>query len=113
MGSVDISGVAKTGSTVETCSLDFDEARTTQADRLDPQLGGDWATGAASSTAAAAWQTFLTQLAGQVRELGQSLTTSAREFQAADAAAAGRVSGAGAGIPAGHPAQARAYGYAQ
>jgi hypothetical protein len=101
----------KTGSTVEGCYVDVDRARTAHAEHLDPHLTADWATGSAGVAAAAAWQSFVTQLAVQVRDLGRSLTTAAREFEAADERAAGRVHDASAGIPAGHPAQGRAHGY--
>lgn len=109
VGTVDIPALAKTGLTVEGCYSDFDMARTAHAEHLDPRLTPEWATNGASAAAVAAWQAFVTQLAGQVRDLGQSLSTSAREFQAADDRAASRTNAVG--IPAGHPAQARAHGF--
>jgi hypothetical protein len=111
VATVDIPGLTKTGSTVEGCSCDFDKARTAHAGQLGPGVDASWSAGAALANAASVWQAFLTQLAGQVRDLGQGLTTSAREYQAADDAAARRIGNAATGIPAGHPAQARAHGY--
>jgi hypothetical protein len=111
VGTVDIPALARTGAAVESCAADVGRAYAAHAGDLAPRLAAGWATGAAGAAAAGAWRAFLTQLAGQVRELGQALGTSAREYQAADEAAAGRVHTAAAGIPAGHPAQARAHGH--
>ncbi len=113
MGTVDIPGLEKTGLTVEGCAHDFDRAHTAHRGQLTVGLHPAWATGAALPQAASVWEGFLGQLAGLVRDLGRGLSTSAREFRAADEHAAGRVHNAGAGIPAGHPAHARAHGYYQ
>jgi hypothetical protein len=113
VGTVDIPGLAKVGSGVEGCHFDFARVHSGASGRLDPGLDPAWSAGAATAKAAVAWQAFLVQLAGQVQDLGRNLSTSAREFQAADDRAAGRTDSAGAGIPAGHPAQARAHGYYQ
>jgi hypothetical protein len=111
VGTVDLPGLEKVGSGIEGCYHDFDRARTGHAGQLDPTLDAAWASGKATTDAATAWQAFLGQLATQVQELGRNLSGSARQLRAADDRAAARSTRAGAGIPAGHPAEGRAHGY--
>jgi uncharacterized protein YukE len=111
VGTVDLPGLEKVGSDVTGCYADFDKVRTGHADQLNPGLEAGWAGGSAAANASTVWHAFLGQLAGQVQDLGRNLSTAARELQAADDRAAGRTTSAGAGIPAGHPAQAWAHGY--
>jgi hypothetical protein len=113
VGQVDVPGLLRTGTAVEQTAASFGKAHAGAADALAPGAGrGGWATTAALANSCEAWGGFLQQLTGQVRALGAGLASSARAYQAADQASAARVAAAGAGsgggIPAGHPATARA-----
>jgi hypothetical protein len=109
-GQVDIPGLAKIGNTVTGASAAFAEAYTAQAEVLEPGAAfTGWAASAAPGTAAQAWATFINTLADQVRSFNTDLTTSAKEYQAADDAAAARLRATGSGIPAGHPAWGNLY----
>ena len=109
-GQVDIPGLAKIGSTVTAASAAFTKAYAAQAEVLKPGVTfTGWATSTALGTASEAWETFLKTLANQVRSFGTDLTTSAKEYQAADDAAAARLRATGSGIPAGHPAWGNVY----
>jgi hypothetical protein len=109
-GQVDIPGLAKIGSTVTAASAAFTKAYTAQAAELKPGIAfTGWAADAALGTASEVWATFMKTLADQVRSFGADLTTSAKEYQAADDAAAARLRATGSGIPAGHPAWGNVY----
>jgi hypothetical protein len=109
VGTVDIPGLHEVGAAVAGSAARFEVAHTVHAGRLD--VGGStvWATTQAAAAAAERWGGFAKQLAGQVRGLGADLSRAAADYQASDDAAAARVNTAG--IPAGHPALGRAYGY--
>ncbi|GIM90932.1 hypothetical protein [Paractinoplanes toevensis] len=93
---VDLPGLVKVGGAVAAASDGFRTAYTGNESDLPPAAGSaGWATDAALRRAAAAWQTFTGNLAGQVRAFGDGLTASARALQASDQAAADRVGGAG------------------
>ncbi len=109
MSTVDIPGLQKVGTAVAGSAARFEAAHAGHAGQLD--VGGStvWATAQAASAAAERWGGFVKQLAGQVRGLGADLSKAAADYQASDDAAASMVNTAG--IPAGHPALGRAYGY--
>lgn len=108
MAQVDIPGLARVGDTVEQSAISFDRAFDAHAVDLCP--GGvldGWASGAALPGTAKAWGAFMRTLAGQVRDYGMQLTKAAKEYEATDQAAAGRVTTAGNGVPADHVARGR------
>lgn len=109
-GQVDIPALTKVGGTVTAVSAALAKAYTANAEAIKP--GGaytGWATGTALGTASQEWATFVKALADQVRSFGAGLTTSAKDYQAADDAAAARLRASGSGIPAGHPAWGNVY----
>jgi hypothetical protein len=109
VGTVDIPGLNMVGAAVTGSAAGFKQTYADHAGQLE--VGGStvWATTQAVSAAAERWGGFVQQLAGQVRGLGVDLSRAAADYQASDDAAASRVNTAG--IPAGHPALGRAYGY--
>ncbi len=113
VGQVDIPGLSRVGKAVERAAGSFEKAQARHADRLAPGAGrGGWSTTAALNRGSETWAAFLKQLAGQVRDLGTGLSSSAQEYPAADQASSARINAAAADahIPAGHPAMARAQG---
>ncbi len=108
MVQVDIPGLTAVGAAVERAAAAFDAVPRDGLGEAGHLTA--WATGPALTAAAAAWQDFLDQLAGQVRDLGGDLSAAARRYGAADEAAAARAAAAGDGIPAGHPARGRVSG---
>ncbi|GIF21667.1 hypothetical protein BJ973_004889 [Actinoplanes tereljensis] len=91
---VDLPGLVTVGGAVTAASDGFRTAYTASESDLPPAAGSDgWATDAALRQAAAAWQVFTGNLAGQVRTFGDGLTASARALQGSDQAAADRLGG--------------------
>ncbi len=109
MGTVDIPGLTKVAAAVADTAAGFEQAHAGQATKLRIGSSAVWASTHAAAAGAERWGGFVKQLAGQVRGLGADLTKAAADYQASDEAAASRVTTAG--IPAGHPAMGRAYGY--
>lgn len=101
MSQVDVAGLRKVGANVQRCAPDIAKAHTAHRGQLAAERLDGWATGAALAAADGAWTSFMSQLSGQVRDLGRNLSRAADDFEAADAAAADRVRGAGG--PAGGP----------
>ncbi|MGX6606175.1 hypothetical protein ACWKSP_29240 [Micromonosporaceae bacterium Da 78-11] len=97
---VDIPALAKVGSDVTATSESFRAAYATSEADLSAGVTLDgWATGPAMHQATSAWHTFTGALAEQVRTFGDGLAASAKQLQAADQAAADRMTGAGGTRP--------------
>ncbi|MEV4705265.1 hypothetical protein [Actinoplanes sp. NPDC049316] len=95
---VDIPGLSRVGSAVEAASVTWGKAHSTHAEQLPPgdALTG-WAAGAALATANDGWSAFMTRLEDELHAYAAGLTQSAKDYQAADeAAAAGVYRGGGA-----------------
>jgi hypothetical protein len=105
---VDIPGLARVGFAVTHSADAFDQVHSGHPSRLSTGAPPEWGSTGAVTNASQAWQAFLRQLSGQVRDLGAALNSAARDLDAADAASAERT----AGIPEGHPALGRAHGFA-
>ena len=97
---VDIPGLTRVGGAVEAASVTWGKAHSAHAAELPPgsALAG-WASGAALATANDGWSAFMTRLKGELHTYAAGLTRSAKDYQAADEAAAGAVHRGGGMVP--------------
>jgi uncharacterized protein YukE len=97
---VDIPGLTRVGSAVEAASATWAKAHSSHAAELPPgsALAG-WACGAALAGANDGWSAFMTRLKNELHTYAAGLTQSAKDYQAADQAAAGNVGGSGGRRP--------------
>ena len=97
---VDIPGLTRVGGAVEAASVTWGKAHSAHAAELPPgaALAG-WASGAALAGANDGWSAFMTRLKGELHAYAAGLTQSAKDYQAADQAAAGSVHGSGGRRP--------------
>jgi hypothetical protein len=95
---VDIPGLTRVGRAVEAASVTWGKAHSAHAAHLPPgdALTG-WSTGAALATADDGWAAFMTRLKNELHAYAAGLTQSAKDYQAADEAAAAGVHRAGGG----------------
>lgn len=92
---VDIPGLTRVGGAAEEASVSWGEAHGKHAAGLAPGTALDgWATGTALTTADQGWTAFMSRLKGELHTFAAGLTQSAKDYQAADEAAAQRSRGA-------------------
>ncbi|AGZ42806.1 type VII secretion target [Actinoplanes friuliensis] len=97
---VDIPGLTRVGSTAEQASVTWGKAHSAHAGDLTPGSSFDgWASGPALGAAEQGWSAFMTRLKGELHTYAAGLTQSAKDYQAADQAAAQRAGGAYGGGP--------------
>jgi len=91
---VDIPALTTVATRVGEAAATLAKARSDHGPQLSPAGALDgWATGPALAQGAEGWLAFLTDLHQQVQEFGAGLSQSARDYQAADQAAADRANG--------------------
>ena len=93
---VDIPGLTTVGTRVGDAADILAKAWTAHVAHLAPAGALDgWSTGPALAKGADGWSAFMSDLQKQVQEFGAGLEQSARDYQAADQAAADRVHNSG------------------
>lgn len=97
---VDIPGLTRVGGTAEQASVSWGQAHSKHAAGLAPGTSLDgWASGTALTTADQGWTAFMSRLKEELHTFAAGLTQSAKDYQAADEAAAQRTGGAYGGRP--------------